>query len=415
MSSVLCLFPEHQRGLSQQEYKKAVDGYSSSFFSQRVENNLSLDMAYETHCAVLRKALTQEKIDPIRIRVYVEKALDMVIFLEYMYREYMVINDKVLSLRRDRQLYQKWLNGKSDNSEENEGNDDAISSFSLMKVISRVTIGSNWYRLFLLRLRRLMVVAKAASETIPDQRNWIQFMEEVTANFVRYFAWIFFLPRLSANLTVFSRHVIPCFTRRKENELPFTARLIAHFQRQWFDIFNDAPWFSGGVVICFMLVGSLAPIALYVGIALQVYDVFLAMIRIHVEIGRLQNIEKEYLTKWKQSDVNEKPYWNESLAQIRYRIQSENKRLHILLANNMVLAIAIMLALPTIAVHPIIPIIGALMAVITTIVTFTLISRHVAQQPKVSISEQLLNAVTPPPSSQPPAEDGVTSSYTVKL
>ena len=166
---------------------------------------------------------------------------------------------------------------------------------------------------------------------------------------------------------------------------------------RWFELGNDTASFSVNVLICFVLVGLLAPIAMHLTTALLSYDVILACFRADKELSRLKNLQSGYRLLLKDPTLSdaEKIQIEAYLTHSEERFAYEKKRMTLLISNASLLLFAFVLTLPLMAVNPFIPLIGALLAVCITVTFYYLINKRLAQEKpkdKVVLTEPKLSA-----------------------
>jgi len=166
--------------------------------------------------------------------------------------------------------------------------------------------------------------------------------------------------------------------------LDWQSRFKAQMDRRWFEIGNDAAWFAGGLINCFVLLGVLAPMALVVGMTLQLYDVMLASIRFHIEISRLERLEEDYKRMLSYTSSADLAYAqiNDYLISLKERIHYEKKRLSVSIINNCVLVVSLALTLGILSFTPVFPLVGAILAVMVTIACYVAVKCIEQQKPK---------------------------------
>lgn len=334
----------------------------TNYFRPLVENHPVIALEYSIHCTKLaRNLLTQ---DASKLREQLEAALMMAELLERIYCHYLNVPREVAALVAEQNIYRALLSMPLRNEE---------SSSSFTKPIRDKTASSNWARLFMVRLRRLLIVITPFTQDFDRFRGFVAKMEPLTAPVVVYLSWIFFIPRLFTNILLTGKHLIPGYWMSDEEyALGWQSRCRAQAERRWMELANDSVWFSSGLVNCFILTGALAPISFYTGLALQTYDLLLASIRAYLELSRMAVLEEQYLSMLLATDLtlNEIDEINQHLSFLKERRAFESMRLYLSITNNAVLVIAVALALPVFAFNPIFPALGAALAVLDTVACF---------------------------------------------
>jgi hypothetical protein len=332
-------------------------------FRPLVKNHPVIVLEYSVHCTKLaRNLLTQ---DASMLREQFEAALMMAELLECIYCHYLIVPREVAALVAEQNVYRAWLSIPLR---------DVESGSSFTKQIRDKTASSNWSRLFLVRLRRLLIVITPFTQDFDRFREFVAKMEPLTAPVVVYLSWMFFVPRLLTNILLTLKHLVPGYwMSKKENDLGWESRCRAQSERRWMELANDSVWFSSGLVNCFVLTGALAPISFYTGLVLQTYDLLLASIRAYLELSRMTLLEEQYQSMLLRTDLmlNEINEIKQQLSVLKERRGFESMRLYLSITNNAVLVIAVALALPVFAFNPIFPALGAALAVLDTVACYT--------------------------------------------
>jgi hypothetical protein len=164
-----------------------------------------------------------------------------------------------------------------------------IDNLNLRQLIRKTTAQTNWYRLYLIRLKRAFVSLMPLIKSILYQKV-IQELELLNP-FISYLAWLFYVPRLLANLTTLFSHIVPgSWMSEEELQVPWKARAWMCWSRLWFELLNDAVWCAVGLMCCFVLTGGSA-LALTVG--LYFFDLILALINAYISIQHHQKLKAE--------------------------------------------------------------------------------------------------------------------------
>lgn len=129
---------------------------------------------------------------------------------------------------------------------------EQISDITVDSIIRFITSETNWYRLFMIRVKRLFTNIMPLIKSINYQ--WFVYQINRINPILSYVAWLFYVPRLSADLYSLFIHTVPSFWMGEEEKaLGFTTRLNMHWGRLWFEILNDAVWLAVGLACCFFL------------------------------------------------------------------------------------------------------------------------------------------------------------------
>lgn len=127
-----------------------------------------------------------------------------------------------------------------------------INDVTVDSVIRFITAETNWYRLFMIRLKRLFTNIMPLIKSL----NYQWFVQEINLinPVLSYVAWLFYVPRLSADLYSLFIHTCPGpWMGEHEKAVPMIERLNLHWERLWFEILNDAVWLAVGLACCFFL------------------------------------------------------------------------------------------------------------------------------------------------------------------
>lgn len=244
---------------------------------------------------------------------------------------------------------------------------------SLSDNVRGTTALTNWPRLMVVRIKRILDTMVPLMKSMPSFCWMVDVIDAVANPIFAYLSWLFYAPRLCINTFNILKNTIPSpFMYDHQKQLPWTTRLSVQWQKLWFEWMNDAVWMTVGLVNCFVLVGALAPAAIYLTVSLYIFDVLLAAVRAHIEINRFHTIRKDYETMMFAED-------NHTRAQEELRvyrafldehIHYEKQRLYLSVATTSALFIGMCFALPMLAISPIIPLIGACFVVATCITTY---------------------------------------------
>ena len=374
-------------------FREKLSQKNAVFFRQLVKNHHLLSFEYSVHCTQLAADLLRKA--PSVVTEQIKTALVMSELLEHLYRHYLNVPREVLRLRREQETYRQLLNLQGYTCAGRISPSYGTSTTS--KMIRDKTAETNWPRLLTLRLRRLLLLIAPVVVGCDGYRRVVEGVDQYVGPVVPYISWIFFGPRLITNLFLTAKHLFPgAWMGERERSLDWQTRLGAQMERRWFELGNDSAWFTAGLINCFVLIGVLAPVTLYVGVAMQAFDVFLASVRAGLEISRMKKLEEKYecLLKMSSNDPIEHERIEGYLFHLRQRITHEKKRLYLSVLNNCVLLLAVTLFLPIFAFNPVIPLIGAVLAVLITILNFSAIKYLESTRPKDKL-QKIATAETP--------------------
>ena len=267
--------------------------------------------------------------------------------------------------------------------------------------IQAIFIEWNDLRLGGLRGRRLSVFignllvavnySKQYGEAWRNAHNWLE-SQGVLFLFANV-GWLFFLPRLLRNLCVLFYHVLSdLFYDSKlspiEAAMDRTTRFRIHWMRCWDEVINDSYWLANGLAFRFLFYGVVSSTTIQINLLTQVADLLNAGIRATLLIRRLSTLETDLITHQMPLSLH---------GSLRERINFEQQFLLYTVFHFVVLLAAMLMTLPSAAaISPLLPVIGAVCAVLMTIVTwwirssFQIESQKRFQQESLNIDEPKL-------------------------
>ncbi|HAT1993765.1 TPA: hypothetical protein ACT9MM_001455 [Legionella pneumophila] len=337
------------------------------FYSKVARLHPILNMEYSVLCQRLRYNLSSpDYSSPEQIKEQLIDALKLAELLEYTYQHYLVVPREVVRLRRHKAIYRELLTELSGYSFalDNPEPESLKTSLSLTQAIREKTAQSNWYRIFISRSKRVINLLDNLDTGSKAFRDFVVLLDKYTNPFLAYLGWCFFAPRLFTNLFLILKHTIPGeWMGEKEKSLDWSDRFYAHLQRRWFELANDSVWFTVGILNCFVLVGALAPLSVYLSLFAFVFDVANTSLRAYIEIGRLQQLQKEYGELFDQEEnEDQKMIIKEYQDSISYRIKFEILRSFLSVGGAVAVVIAMALSVPALGfINPAIPLIGAVL------------------------------------------------------
>lgn len=279
-----------------------------------------------------------------------------------------------LRLQNDIRLLREWLRLNGILLVENsECSLELASQKGYEQIIQSETQAWNFTRQILQRARRLLVVAGYFFSDIESYKNTIQCLDYVAKPIISYLTWLFFLPRLVLNSYLCAKHVIPGFwMQQQEKDLGVLSRLSLQLQQHGFEFVNDAMWVGVGLLNGFVLIGAWSPLALYASIALQSVDVLMRSIKMHLRLSPLERAVSQYQNLLRKEGISaeEKQSIATHLAKLSERMQYEQKQLLLSVVGSAIILASLLIALPVLAIHPLIPLIGATSAVLSSFVYY---------------------------------------------
>lgn len=379
------------RSSSEWTFSERIKNLGPDFYSKVMSNHRLLNLEYNVLCQQLRTNLfaTQDNKDQIINQLI--SALMLAELLEHLHLYYLNVPREVQRFRQHRTVYMELLASCGVYSfPSNLPEANAIQvGLSLAQRIRETTVDKNWYRLLIVRMKRLLDLINLVGTNSEGFRKLVVHMDKYMNPVLPYLAWCFLLPRLITNLVLTLKHTIPGrWMSEEEKSIGWKMRLQTQIQRRWFELGNDIVWVAIGLINCFILTGVLAPAGMYLTVAFFGYDLLLAGLRAYIELKRLFGLQKQYtaLILGEGNEENKK----ELMAfqdQLTHRIHFEKLRLGINVTVAAALFIAMCFAIPAFVLNPIIPLIGAIWLVAVSLVSFILTKVLEQHRPKDTIEK----------------------------
>ncbi len=339
----------------------------SAVFTLLVEEDSSLVIEYDALRALLKNVLdtspdhnNDKTAQEEKATLLVYELLALAELQVYKYDHY--INDHpdltTSTLKKHQLIYEAWLNHAP------------YVAAETVTVDGWNTQNTNPIRLYLVRGRRFLFLLSHILKNYYNYTSWFIWADAYVATFLAWVGFLFFLPRLIYDLGML--YGIPGFEsdfnypkmQQDEILLNSSARFNAQWYRLWPNLVNDVAWLASGIFLCFVLIGAKLPLAIFLSVVMQFYDVIMVSIRAHYELSSLDRLMKEHRNIL--SDSN-----REYMACLEKNIQRERSLLALAFGNALVLFCGIGLALPVVAaLHPLLPLIGAGIVICMTVIFF---------------------------------------------
>ena len=336
----------------------------NSFFSILVMENPLLLTQYRIQCTHIIHLLdSHAQFKPMLLQG-TETALVLAELLEELYSR-LDERSNVEQLHHDQVIFRQLLSKRYPQFQ-------TTTTQAISQTIRTLTHRTNLPRATINRIRRMLRSSMLLDELLL-LREWIEPLELVINPIFLHLNWIFFIPRLTVNLILLTKHVIPTpWMPEQECLLPWKTRLYVHLNinHRWVELINDFVWCTGNLFSCFLCTGSWAFIDVYFAIGLQLFDLLFTCLYVALEIHRLNTLEKEYQTGCAQGTFSIDHAYAQALQQ---RITHEKNTGYLAILNHTLLFIAILTILPTLTtISPMAPLVGATLSLLTTIgITFT--------------------------------------------
>ncbi len=234
------------------------------------------------------------------------------------------------------------------------------------RIFRQIFIEVNWWRLFLIRIRRVGdAFALIANTPMGDP--------EINKA-LSYLGWVFYVPRVAVNLFWFFQHwLLPLSD--EERKIPSWLRLQTQFKRRWAELSNDVVWMVVGLVNCFYLTGLSA---MGLTTALYFFDVLVAGIRYYVERERHRKIEEaiRLIKSMPGVDLEEVARLEQLLSIVHGQLIEKRRMLMMSLATASILAICTSLFFFSMLGVPWLAPVAASLILLTCIMTKLVLEPH---------------------------------------
>lgn len=375
------------------EKLEALSQNNPTFYNKIIRANPELIIEYGLLRQQLKKTLDNPGTRSIQqVTDQLTAALMMAELLEYLHDYYLITPAEVIRFRAHQKLYKKLL------SERNVYvfppreflPQPLIDPTTITNFIREKTGMSNWLRQLIARYVRFLSVLAFTVVNTSSYNAFIQHMNKFTGPFFSYLSWCFFIPRLTANLVMIIGYTLPhSALTPQQKSLDLNVRLLGQLQGRWFEVGNDLVWLLAGILNCFFLIGPLAPIALYVTIGAFAFDVFNSGLRAVIELGRLYRLKQDYTERLIQTDdLQQRRDIEEHLEFLDQRLEFEAWRAGLHFAGTMFTVSAMFLAIPALAINPVVPLIGAIVMVLLVVALYKISQDLESQRPNDTLEQE---------------------------
>lgn len=246
-------------------------------------------------------------------------------------------------------------------------NEESDNSFYAERFIKAYHVFVNIYRLFVLRLRRWLVLLNALFQNAKEYSAWFSAIDRYLSPIFAYLGgFIFFLPRLTINCVETLKHTFESLhpnMQEEEKALGAWTRFLLQMQQRWPELFNDATWLISSILLCFVFIGN-PVVAGIIMISMQTSDLVSSLIQSSIECVRLaQEVQCYEDLKLNQPEQVQ--------ADIQAHLTALNERIAfehtILIANFLNFSLLLLAMGLTLISGPIMPIVGASLAILVTL------------------------------------------------
>jgi len=349
---------------------------------------------YRVHCAKLINDFNDSTVTEETKKQQTLDADCLATLLLHLNKDYLNVQREVDRLTQDKiiraQLFKK--------DEEKDKQAISIHTKSYFSKSIRDTTGStNVMRLFTTRLRRLLLALTLFNNTLSTYNQFILLLNKYATPFLLYLGWAFFIPRLFGNLFFTLKHLLPYNMSPEEKSLGWKTRLSIQWAARWPELGNDITWFIVGLLNCFVLVGPLMPVVVFVSFGLQICDVVLAAMRLYIDVKKYTDLKKEYqlLIKGGKLEKDVHTHTQSMVEHFNQHIAYEANRLTVILCSASMILVSLIFMIPVLAASPVLLLIGGIIATTTSFMAVGSLKYIESTKPKMDMSA-LLNQSTGP-------------------
>lgn len=354
-------------------YKAVLKSYINKIAEDRKKDNTIADAESEP----ISRSYSEEKSDPMVLLEIADKMIFAALLQAAVYRD---SNSYLGELRTLEQtlydLTRKW----SAFDERIQVFDSFDYGFKLenygaiksnIDKFNQIHTDGNIFRFFIMRIWRFLVVyATRAFAYYKQLLAGIQSMREAgVGDFLSYFTWVFFIPRILINactflyslfgtLSIFGSKQLP----KIEDEYGWYLRLKMRLNDIFFEMSSDWMWCVSGAINCFSLAGSLPVIGVYVMVSAQAYDFSAIMLRNYLDGNSLKKLQTNIEKIKNNYNLNDSTSLINNLIS---RVTADKKQMLYAIFNFALILMCIVLMTPAFGnINPFIPLVACLITVI---------------------------------------------------
>lgn len=365
------------------EFDKELAKQPATFFHPMITKHLELTVAYSVLCTRLLHDFSRPGVSKAELVEQLVAALMMAELLTPIYRDFLGEWHEVSRLQNEKKVFRDLLATQNYSFDASDDKAIALSSWSGQRVRG-ATPNWNFPRLLFGRSRRLLTTLVPIIKDFEFGRYLAESklglkmaaVDPYLGVLVSHASWLFFAPRLTVNSLVMLNFIVPhWWTAAKDKKMGLWLGFLGQLQQRWFELGNDSLWMTSGLLNCFVLTGPLAPLGIYVTLSLFLFDVLWARLRARIELNRLSGQQQTYDNMAREMGGEETKEWLELKSYREHfaqRVDFEERRLFITLVNTQMLMFGMCFAFPAFAATPLLPFLGALIVLMTTV----MVNRH---------------------------------------
>lgn len=360
LSKKIAVLKRIQEISTQEDTTEAV-----SFFLPFLDHGWDLSRIYSAMLYEQKKILLERQSSSYDKQIHAQKIADMMILTALL--QVVIFKDKHIHYKALKTLDQLLYDVA-----------DFDSKLEFKEVIAapselagKIRENTRYYNLLLrlssLRLYRVLNQLTKVLQDCKDYLNGLQaFKDNGGGVFFSYFSWVYFVPRILLNIyTLLSSIFDVSGLTGLEKAYGSWTRFKLQFQDLWQQLDNDLMWCTSGLMNCFILVGVIPMLGVYIMIAAQTHDFIVNCIINYIETRRLNNMMARF---GRVGDLQDNPGLLDGLNK---RAAFDKQFLFYTVANFAILLVCVAFMMPTFgSISPFIPLIAGIIAFLTTFFHF---------------------------------------------
>ena len=395
MNDVVKLLTEHLKKPDTQSYADIAANFMACLDKKSLQRLIKCHELVYSHYLTCCLAQEQQP-DPHNL-------LFLANILLIIYDKYLITPSEVKKLSQDIEVLQKHLVNDPYTHKEL-----VPINAKNTELLREKTTAFNTLRQLCTRSRQLILISRQLAETSQNYILIINSADSIIGPFFAYFNWLFFLPRMLANFAMIAKHTINhSWLTDEQKKLTWYCRFATQLSMRWPELTKDISWFVVGIINCFVLVGSLAPFAIYLSVSRQFFDATMVAIRGSLTIRKLQNL-LNYYKNMKPSSEKE-----ELITNLKLRIEREMLKVGIEILHAFLVVAVLALTIPLLSFNPIIAIVGLSAALILPFTNYFSLNYLENKKPKSPLRTSSSHYFFKPTSDK--SQDNVTKQQTAKI
>jgi hypothetical protein len=242
-------------------------------------------------------------------------------------------------------------------------------------------------RLTLIRTKALMEASSNMPEVSPEYKRILKEQRANWADLTFLLAgWVFFIPRLANQVYLLTKHLGKAIEDESDERLPILDILALQLLIRGGNIGNDTSWMLSGLFNQFLWIGPLAFVKVFSNIGFASGDLIRSCFQLGINQSRYGGLLvhfglssnnyggllEEYKKKLEEEDLSDedRAMYRDCMARVQERIWLDQKNILFNGIINLFLVIASISKLPIFAFMPLISVLGSVLAVTVTLISW---------------------------------------------